>query len=47
MAFQPKFVSINGRPQAQRVATMTIGGAAKWVNVPPTEIFTNKRAKVA
>jgi len=25
---------------------MTIGGAAKWLNDPPTEMFTNKRAKV-
>ena len=33
-------------PQPQGPATISTGGAAKWVRVPPTEMLTNKRPRV-
>ena len=46
-ARQPKCVSMNGVSQPQGLATMSTGGAAKWVSVPPIETFTNRAPSVA
>src|SRR5690625_3018839 len=46
-AFQPKFIAMNGRSQPQAFATISTGGAAKFVSVPPMEMFTNNTPKVA
>src|SRR4029077_7292861 len=45
-AFQPKFCSIKRKSQFQWFATIMTGGAAKWVRVPPTEMFTKRRPSV-
>ena len=34
-------------PQPQGPATISTGGAAKFVSVPPTDTFRNSRASVA
>ena len=46
-AFHPKWVSMKGVSQPHLAATMSTGGAAKWVSVPPTEMFTKSRPSVA
>ena len=46
-AFQPKPVNMYSIPQFHLPATMTTGGAAKCVSVPPTEMFTKRRPRVA
>ena len=46
-AFQPKFENMNPRLQPQGSATMSTGGAAKFVSVPPTETLRKSRASVA
>src|SRR5574343_55781 len=46
-AFQPKVASMKGVSQAQGPATISTGGAAKWVRVPPIETFTNSTPRVA
>ena len=46
-ARQPKCVSMNGVSQFQARATISTGGAAKCVSVPPIETFTNSRPSVA
>ncbi len=45
-AFQPKCTNMKGVPQPHLPATISTGGAAKWVSVPPTEMFTNSRPSV-
>ena len=45
-ARQPKCPSMNGVPQSQCRATMSTGGAAKCVSVPPIETLTNKSPRV-
>ena len=37
---------MNGVSQPQGRATIGTGGAAKWVNVPPIETFTNNRPSI-
>ena len=46
-ARQPKCASMNGVSQPQGRATISTGGAAKWVSVPPIETLTNSRPSVA
>ncbi|BDU52661.1 hypothetical protein LINBF2_08960 [Limnohabitans sp. INBF002] len=46
-AFQPKVESMNMVSHSHLPATIKTGGAAKGVNVPPMEIFTNKTPTVA
>ena len=46
-AFQPKCVSMKGVSQLHFAATMSTGGAAKCVSVPPTEMFTKSSPSVA
>ena len=46
-AFQPKWASMKGVPQPYLAATISTGGAAKWVRVPPTETLTKSRPRVA
>jgi hypothetical protein len=45
--FQPKLVSMNHTPQSHSPATISTGGAAKWVRVPPMDTFTNSNPRVA
>ena len=47
MAFHPKFMNMWPMPQSHLPATMTMGGAAKCVSVPPMETLTKSRASVA
>jgi hypothetical protein len=44
---QPIWLSMNGVSQFQGRATMSTGGAAKCVSVPPMEMLTNSRPSVA
>jgi len=44
--FQPKFAAINGNVQPHFPATMTTGGAAKGVRVPPIDTFTSSTPRV-
>ena len=37
---------MNASPQPYFPATIRMGGAAKWVSVPPTETFTKRRPSV-
>ena len=46
-AFQPKFRAMKGKVQPHGEATIKTGGAAKCVNVPPTEILTKRSPIVA
>lgn len=46
-AFQPNCVNMCTMSQFHLPATITMGGAAKCVSVPPTETFTNSSASVA
>ena len=46
-ARQPKCPSMNGVSQPHGRATISTGGAAKWVNVPPIETLTNSNPSVA
>src|SRR4051812_30297934 len=46
-AFHPKWANMNERSQLHFEATMSIGGAAYGVRVPPMEILTNNNAMVA
>ena len=46
-AFQPKLMAMKGNVQPHGAATISTGGAAKWVNVPPTETFTKRIPIVA
>ena len=39
--------SMNGVSQSQGRATISTGGAAKWVSVPPIDTLTNSRPSVA
>ena len=45
--FTPNVVNINGVVHSQFLATISTGGAAKWVRSPPTEIDTNSKPSVA
>ena len=47
IAFQPKLSAINEEVQSQGVFTISTGGAAKLVRVPPTEMFTKRSPIVA
>ena len=46
-AFTPKVAAMKPRSQFHGLATIRTGGAAKWVRVPPTEMFTKSRPIVA
>ena len=46
-ARQPKCASMNGVSQPHSRATISTGGAAKWVSVPPIDTLTNSRPSVA
>ena len=46
-ARQPKFMAMNGMSQPHGRATISTGGAAKWVSVPPIETLTNSTPSVA
>ena len=46
-AFQPKVLAMKARSQPHLPATISTGGAAKGVRVPPMEMFTNSTARVA
>ena len=46
-AFQPKVVSMKARSHFQVSATISTGGAANGVRVPPIEMLTNKTPMVA
>ena len=43
----PNIDSMKGVVQPHFAATMSTGGAAKWVSVPPTETLTNSTPSVA
>ena len=45
-AFQPKVAIMKPELQPQRSATITTGGAAKFVITPPMEILTNSTPSV-
>ena len=45
-AFQPKCISIYRVPHLHFSATISTGGAAKCVSVPPTETFTKRSPSV-
>ena len=38
---------MNGVSHPHGLATISTGGAAKWVNVPPIETLTNSKPSVA
>ena len=46
-AFQPKVASMKAMSQPQTPATISTGGAAKGVSVPPMEMLTNSAPSVA
>ena len=46
-ARQPKCWSMNSVSQFHGRATISTGGAAKWVSVPPIDTFTNRSPSVA
>ena len=46
-AFQPKLAIMNQVSQFHLAATISTGGAAKGVSVPPMEMFTNRVPSVA
>jgi hypothetical protein len=46
-ALQPKWLSMKVRSQPHGRATISTGGAAKWVSVPPTEMLTKSSPSVA
>ena len=46
VARQPKCSNIKARSQFHLDATISTGGAAKWVSVPPTEMLTKSRPSV-
>ena len=46
-ALKPKFWSMKPVVHPHFPATISTGGAAKWVSVPPTETLTNSRPSVA
>jgi hypothetical protein len=46
-AFQPKVANMKGVSHCQGPATISTGGAAKWVRVPPIEMFTKSMPRVA
>ena len=46
-ARQPKLVNIKCISQFHVLLTIRTGGAAKGVNVPPIEMFTNNTPRVA
>lgn len=46
-AFQPKWENMKGVSHCHWAATISTGGAAKWVSVPPMEILTKSRPIVA
>ena len=45
-AFQPKLTAMKPSVHSHGAATISTGGAAKWVMVPPTETFTNSKPSV-
>ena len=45
-AFQPKLDSMNQMSQFHLAATISTGGAAKEVSVPPIDMFTNSTPMV-
>ena len=47
VAFQPKWVSIYIESHCHLAATISTGGAAKLVSVPPIETLTNIRPRLA
>ena len=44
--FQPKCVNMKGMFQPHLAATISTGGAAKCVSVPPIETFTKSKPMV-
>ena len=46
-ARQPKVLSMNAKSQFQVAATISTGGAANGVSVPPIEMLTNSTPTVA
>jgi hypothetical protein len=46
-ALAPNTDSMNGVSQPHFAATISTGGAAKWVSVPPTDTLTNSTPSVA
>ncbi len=46
-ARQPKWLAMNDVSQPQGRATISTGGAAKCVSVPPIDTFTKRRPSVA
>ena len=45
--FQPKVASMKGRSHPHFAATISTGGAANGVSVPPIETFTKSTPRVA